>query len=122
MIQDFVDMFMASKEALAAQYAKELPPSYLDIVKDVVKIICLDPERVHVIDDGNYQGTQLFIFTGDDYQPGEGDYYFVSVCYGSCSGCDTLESIKNYGDPEPEAVNECVTLALHIVQGIKKLT
>ena len=41
----------------------------------------------------------------------------------SCSACDTLESIKDYsGDPPTSSqVNGYMTLALHIIQGMKKM-
>lgn len=55
------------------------------------------------------------------YQPN--DYYFVKVGYGSCSGCDTLEGIRNYedGNPTEEQVKDYMTLALHVVQGLKRM-
>ena len=69
MIQEFVDRFMAGKAQLAEDLrAKEVYVSYEELVTAVVKLISEesdyrgpDPERVHVIDDGDYQGTKLFI-------------------------------------------------------------
>jgi hypothetical protein len=91
-------------------------------VKEVVKIlpdVCR--ETLHCIDDGDYQGTLLFLIPEDTYQPD--NYYYVKVEYGSCSGCDTLESIRDYDSdtPNDEQVKDYMTLCLHIIQKFKKL-
>lgn len=80
-----------------------------------------NPECIHEIDDGEYQGTLLFVIPADGYQPY--DYWYVKVNYGSCSGCDTLMAILegDYGDTIDEKVDSLFTLALHIVQGLKKI-
>src|SRR5581483_5779174 len=77
-----------------------------------------DPSRIHTIDDGDYQGTLLFVIAANGYQPY--DYWYTKVSYGSCSGCDTLEAVRSYSDDTPtaEQVNDYWTLALHIVQGL----
>ena len=135
MIKEFIEAWDAKKHLVEEDFRKE-HPSYSSIVKSVVKIMTdipnhgtLDPERIHVIDDGSWQGTILYIIATDTYQPSEGDYYFVSNYYGSCSGCDTLEGIRdNYTDfrdsdkpPTDEQVDQYMMLALHIVQGLKPL-
>lgn len=135
MIKKFVAAFMAEKDALKARYAETPPDSYADIVKDVVTIFSKsgdedgwgmpDPERIHIIDDGSYQGTLLFVVAAQGYQPST--YWYVMVSYGSCSGCDTFEAIRGYcyGDDCKEerarSAEDYVTLALHIVQGFKKM-
>lgn len=129
MIQEFVSRFMSpeGQAALRSTFAAH-PSSYDDIVKAVVSVVtnddyeAIDPERIHCIDDGDYQGTLLFVIAAKGYQPS--DYWYVKVGYGSCSGCDTLEGIKNHRDDEPateEQIGEYMTLALHIVQGLKKM-
>jgi len=130
MIQQFVDRFMAKKGEVRAQFAKKQPDNYAEIVKMVVGVIGEDkdyaddnpdPERIHAIDDGDYQGTLLFVIGATGYQPN--DYWYVKVSYGSCSGCDTLEGIRSYDDDPPteEQINDYMALALHIVQGLKKM-
>ena len=57
-----------------------------------------DPERITVIDNGDYQGTQLFMIPMDTYQPEEYEYLLTYAGYGSCSGCDTLLSIQDWGE------------------------
>jgi hypothetical protein len=83
-----------------------------------------DPTRIHQIDDGDYQGTLLFVIAASGYQPS--DYWYVKVGYGSCSGCDTLQAIDGYGGysdeaPSKDQVDDYMTLALHIIQGLKSM-
>jgi hypothetical protein len=80
-------------------------------------------KRMTVIDDGDYQGTKLFIIPKDTYQPSVDDYITTHTYYGSCSGCDTLQSIcgYDYGLPTEEQVKLYMTLALHLVQKLRWL-
>lgn len=79
---------------------------YKHIVEKVVEIIlntneeCLwDSEGITEIDDGDYQGTLLFLIPRKTYQPLEYEYLMTYVGYGSCSGCDTLQAIQeDYGE------------------------
>src|SRR5689334_18496066 len=103
MIQKFVDRFMAKRDAMRSAFLAKRPERYKDIVRAVVEAITdedgyatIDPKRIHEIDDGDYQGTLLYVIAANDYQPS--DYWFVKVNYGSCSGCDTLEAIRGYSD------------------------
>ena len=129
MIKEFVERWESRKETLRAMIVKAPPDSYGTLVKQVVEILqeeeyhngdeSPDPERVHTIDDGDYQGTLLFVIGAKGYQPEH--YWYVKVGYGSCSGCDTLQSISGYSDepPDEEQIKDYMTLALHIVQGLK---
>lgn len=128
MIKEFVDRFMEKKPELEAVFATKHPDSYDDVIKAVASILkneadydTIDPERIHRIDDGDYQGTLVFVIGASGYQPST--YWYVKVGYGSCSGCDTLQSISNYSSdaPTPEQTAEYMTLALHVVQGLKKM-
>jgi len=80
-------------------------------------------DKMTVIDNGDYQGTQIFIIPKDTYQPDADDYIVTHTYYGSCSGCDTLQDIGNCSDEKPndEQVSEYMTLALHLVQKMKWL-
>jgi hypothetical protein len=77
------------------------------------------------IDDGDYQGTQIFVLHYSTYQPSATDYFIFDNSYGSCSGCDTLLSIIGCGSidepPTTGMVNELMTLCLHMVQRMKCL-
>lgn len=126
MISEFVERFEAGKSTLEAAFKAKHPESYIDVVREVIKVVttddynAIDPERIHQIDDGDYQGTLLFVIAARSYQPD--DYWFVKVGYGSCSGCDTLQAINYSLDDNPptdDQVSQYMTLALHIVQGLK---
>lgn len=122
MIQTFVDRFMQNKDKLKETFTTTPPDDYSDIVRAVIETITTDtysdfapdPDRVHSINDGDYQGTLVFVIGEKGYQPST--YYYVQVDYGSCSGCDTLEACRMNDD-----VDGYMTLALHIVQALKKM-
>lgn len=127
-IQEFVDRFMAKKPELEAKFREAHPSGYIDIVRAVVEVVTtdayddIDPSRIHEIDDGDCEGTLLFAIAAKGYHPS--DYWSVFVSYGSCSGCDTLQAIwSDASDDEPtdDQVSQYMTLALHIVQGLKKI-
>lgn len=79
---------------------------YTDLVKLIVKTVFVEPvgnpewgnawdaENITSIDNGDYQGTLLFLIPMDTYQPSESEYLMTYVRYGSCSVCDTLQSIQ----------------------------
>ncbi len=128
MIDTFVRRFEGNKAQLESVLAAKHPENYKDLVTAVVKAITsddyddLDPERIHEIDDGDYQGTLLYVIGAKGYQPSK--YWAVSVYYGSCSGCDTLQDICGYSSEPPtkNQIQQYTTLALHIVQGLKEIT
>lgn len=77
-----------------------------------------DTKNFCVIDDGDYQGTQVFILHRDQYQPSVEDYVYTNTYYGSCSGCDTLLGISGYDSELPceEQVEDYMSLCLHLLQ------
>lgn len=82
-----------------------------------------DDKNITVIDDGDYQGTKLFLIPTKNYQPGPYDYLMTYADYGSCSVCDTLEGIQSdhYGEkPTDEQVSDYMLLCLHLVQRMIK--
>lgn len=105
--------------------------NYSDIVKRVFELVINDDddnvydyEKLRVLDDGDYQGTQIFIAVKNCYQPSTNDYLVTHNSYGSCSGCDTLQAIHDYNNdvvPDEEQIKDYMTLALHLVQRMKKL-
>jgi hypothetical protein len=130
MIQRFVDRFMAAEADIRATLATAHPGSYDDLVKRVITTVTSDglgvdydpdPKRIHVIDDGDYQGTRLFIIAAKGYQPST--YWSIFVSYGSCSGCDTFEAIHDYSDKPPteQQIQDYWTLMLHMVQEMREL-
>lgn len=83
-----------------------------------------DTDAITVIDNGDYQGTILFVIPRRTYQPSEYDYLLTYVNYGSCSGCDTLLSIQDYGHidkfPTESQVADYMTLCKDLVCNIVK--
>lgn len=77
-----------------------------------------DTKNILVIDDGDYQGTQVFILHRNKYQPSVEDYVYTNTCYGSCSYCDTLQGIHGYesGLPDEQQVEDYMSLCLHLLQ------
>lgn len=131
MNKKFVEAFEAGKGALREQFAAKHPANYAELVGAVIRVLTQnledyarrpDPERIVEIDHGDYQGVLLYVIGETEYQPSL--YWYVFVDYGSCSGCDTLEAIREYGDDPPtkEQVDDYMTLALHVVQRLKPLT
>lgn len=128
MIPEFVDRFESGKEGLRAVFSAAHPSNYSQIVEEVVRILNPDgsyyepdPTRIDLVDHGDYQGTLLFVIPEFGYQPS--GYWYVKMSYGSCSGCDTLMRIRGYSDEPPteQQIDDYMTLALHIVQRIKKM-
>ena len=130
MITEFIDRFMEKQEEIKVKFQERHPRNYKDIVEIVISMLqgqgtrldeSPDPERIHEIDDGDYQGTLVYVIGAKGYQPSM--YWYTRVDYGSCSGCDTLYSIRGYWDtpPSDRQVEDYMTLALHIVQRLRKM-
>lgn len=130
MISEFVKRWEDRKHELRAAWKTAKPETYADIVKGVVGILAHqgweespDPDRITSIDHGDYQGTILFVVAAKGYQPST--FWAVAVSYGSCSGCDTLQAISDHipydheGDTPESALDQYMTLALHVVQEFK---
>ena len=100
---------------------------YRDIVALTFDMIYNDDEetgklnvrRITEIDDGDYQGTLLYLIPFEWYQPSENDYLMTCVGYGSCSGCDTLQAILSYDYSEgvlvKRQVDDFMTLCKDII-------
>lgn len=129
MIQAFTNAWFANLEAMREKFAAKHPEDYKEVVHAVVEMLSAssedyerpDPDRIHEIDDGHYQGTLVYVIGATGYQPDR--YWYVKVEYGSCSGCDTLQAISNYSDDPPsvQQVSDYMQLALHIVQGLREM-
>lgn len=100
---------------------------YLDLVKLSFEVVFnsgedktsrrLSIEEITEIDNGDYQGTLLYLIPFKTYQPSESEYLMTYVGYGSCSGCDTLQAIQDYSDkPLTEGqVSDFMTLCKDIL-------
>lgn len=135
MIQKFVKAWGANKEHLEEHlktHGMEEYNEYAKLVRLLFEIV-INPyllvneentynlDKMTVIDDGDYQGTQLFIIPQDTYQPCQWEYVMTHQYYGSCSGCDLLMGITRYddGQPDDEQLRELMTLCLHLLQRCK---
>ena len=129
MIKAFVKAWYANLHSMREKFTAKHPDDYKEVVRAVVEMLASasndydkpDPGRIYEIDDGDYQGTLVYVIGGSGYQPSR--YWYVKVGYGSCSGCDTLERIRDYRDDQPDTnqVSGYMTLALHILQGLREM-
>lgn len=107
MIKYCLDCWNKNQQSLRQQLETDTSLNgcnYEYLVKLVAKHILgneWDAENITVIDNGDYQGTLLFLIPKDTYQPSEYEYLMTYVGYGSCSYCDTLQSIQDWGDDKP---------------------
>ena len=139
MIKEFIERWEKNKGRLEEYFRttkQEDYDTYVKIVKRLFELVINDSrsdgtvmfnfniEKMTVIDNGNYAGTEIFILYNDTYEPDISDYVVTHDYYGSCPGCDTLLSISRYdeGIPNNEQVKEYMTVALHLVQKIKWLS
>ena len=132
MINEFIKKWDKHKSYLE-EYFKNTNQSEYNNYTSIVKILFekvidrnkkFDIDNILVIDDGEYQGTQIFIIHKDTYQPSISDYVYTNTYYGSCSGCDTLQAISGYdeGLPSKEQVKDYMQLALNILQRLKYMS
>lgn len=132
MIKEFCLAWEKNKEKLE-DYFRTTPQSEYDsyelLVRRLFDIIInpsiedsyywFDTGDILVIDDGDYQGTLVFVLHRDHYQPYIEDYVYTNVDYGSCSYCDILKGIQedNWGEiPNAEQVEDYMSLCLHLLQ------
>lgn len=129
MIKEIIMQWEANKHKLENWFRtskRSMCRNYSDIVKAIFTYVIEDysPDEIHVIDDGDWQGTQLFLIHRDTYQPEVKDYLITDTYYGSCAGCDALKNIIDRGerdDINEEQVKELMTLALHLVQKLRPI-
>jgi len=135
MIKEIVEKWEKNKHILEDYFRttrQEEYTNYESIVRKLIELVLntdenyydnFDLEKLTVIDHGGYEGTQIFIVPKETYQPGVDDYLVTHTYYGSCSGCDTLQSINSYSDelPNEEQISRYMTLSLHLIQKMKWL-
>lgn len=67
---------------------------------EFVDDIKFDLDNITEIDNGDYQGTLLYLIPFDRYQPSEYEYFMTYTGYGSCSGCDALYYLQSLDNKE----------------------
>jgi hypothetical protein len=127
MILHYVKQWDERKHLLEQWLNENEPNSYEHIHEMLFNLVVTMPQggkcewdwkRFRKIDDGSFQGNQIYILCSNVYQPELTDYIFTSVAYGSCSACDTFQWIEMLQD-KAERVKQYMTLALHMVQETK---
>lgn len=101
------ELWARNSEKLREKIAKSIDHNgwdYEDLVKMTFDVIFnensenfeLNVESITAIDNGDYQGTIMFLIPFLTYQPSAHEYMMTYACYGSCSYCDTLQGIQDY--------------------------
>lgn len=136
MIQQLVAMWNEKKGVLESWLQEKHPESYEDLFTKLIALVLnetvegrythavIDPTSITVLNHGSYQGTQIFLMALTTYQPDADDYLWMDNYYGSCSGCDALQSIQAFKwteKPDEEQVEAYMLLALQMVQRIRWL-
>lgn len=134
MIKYCLEKWDANKEKLRKVLSGENLEAieYKDLVKMVVRYVLNDEneydyerwdyDRITEIDNGDYQGTLLYLIPKNTFQPSEYDYLMAYVNYGSCSGCDALQYLQSliYPNHTEKNVNDFMTLCKDILTSIIK--
>lgn len=137
MIKAYIDYWNKDSDKLEEYFKTNKQSEYYryeDLVKLVFDIIVnpncdgisshefyeYDTKNILSIDDGDYQGTLIFVLHENTYQPSVTDYVYTSVYYGSCEVCDILQGIRDYCDadslPTDEQIKDYMTLCLHLLE------
>jgi hypothetical protein len=81
-----------------------------------------DAGEITEIDNGNHQGTLLYLIPERTYQPSEYEYLMTYIGYGSCSGCDLLQSIQPWDKSKitDETVKDFMSLCKDFITNMIK--
>lgn len=137
MEQKFIDLWFKNKSRLKEELMNHDDIEYCDyheLLEMTIKHIInnsetddcekfLNEDKIRKIDDGDYQGTLIFIIPKETYQPAEDEYYVTFIGYGSSSYCDTLQAIQygNTYESKEAQIDDFMTLCLHMLERMKKL-
>ena len=73
------------------------------------------------IDNGDYQGTLILLFSLYDYSPCATHYLITYIDYGSCECCDTLLAAISYIDDDKKyAAKSILMICKDLISHIKK--
>ena len=80
-----------------------------------------DAGEITTIDNGDYQGTLLFLIPRSTYQPSEYEYLMTYIGYGSCSCCDHLQGIEpDYDEVTDEDIANFMSLCKDFITNMIK--
>lgn len=116
-----------NREKLEEALKIDMGWDYKELLKLTVKVILNDnnddgdwnADGITEIDDGDYQGTLIFLIPKCCYQPGAGEYLMTYVGYGSCSACDTFLYIQECA-LEKQKITDYMQLCEYMIANIIK--
>ena len=137
MIKKYIDLWQKNKASMK-DFLKRTRQENLDYKLLLSKTIelsinCdlndydkLDTENIIEMGDGDYQGCLVYVISPCKAyvtSPYPNSYVTTYVWYGSCSGCDALEGIREYDDglPNDNQIESYMLLCLHMLERMKKL-
>ena len=132
MIKEFVEKWDKNKDKLK-EYFSKTPQSEYENYEGIVKALFekvinaglehyssqrFCTEKMITIDDGKYDGTQIFILHRNTVAPELKNYVYTNTYYGTCPGCDTLLAIQDNLEqlPDKNQIEGYMTIALHLLQ------
>lgn len=125
MIREITDPFVEAKGEFVKWLLTQDYPSYGELLRQALHLVNperthggIDPEKITMIDDGDYQGTLVFVIGAVGYQPYR--YWYTRVSYGSCSGCDSIQAAWGFGDYCN--FEGMYLIALHMLQEMREMT
>lgn len=91
--------------------------SHAELLRILIEHIpYLDGAKIEEFGHDDHQGSALLVVQRNSW----GGFYVVAVDYGSCSYCDTIQSIQTEDDAGKRA-DLFATEILHLVQGLQRV-
>ncbi|MCF8009588.1 MAG: hypothetical protein K9K32_07450 [Halanaerobiales bacterium] len=129
MIKEFAKAWNKNKDILEEKIKTTEINDYTDLLVLLIEEVInpemdnyekLDTEKITVIDNGDYQGTQIYLIPQNTYQPSVSEYVVTHNYYGSCSSCDALLAAIGWGT-ENKDIKALMNITLHLLQRMKWL-
>ena len=132
MIEKLVDAFIANSENMLKRLRIAHPESYDALIYAIIETLKTgewdspDSDSITVARTEDYSRRYYYIIGANDCET----IYFLSVEYGTCSGCDELCAIEDqsevnergeYEPPTDKQVEQYFDLCLEIVKNIKRI-
>lgn len=88
-----------SEDEINHLYYEDIVKRTFEIINEMDEYPRLDVNNITEINNGDYQGTLIYLVPFETYQPSHYEYLMTYIEYGSCSCCDTLQGLQ-YWDGE----------------------